>query len=285
MTESSIAFVRDDHAAAVGPAADRDGRGQMAARKPVLRPVQHHPDAAGRVWSSVGSSSRHRCPGSCIRSGMPSSLHECREIIAATLGRGRDRRLLGGDPRALESVPVRLLPARGLLAADPGLRAAVRRPGTGAVFRKPLRPAGALVGGHGSDDRSPWRPCRQRRVVCSSGCLSWWFAGGVMVCPVTAADRHAALSGGRLLAALGRHDLGAGGGDAGSRRAGSGLPPAAVFGRCRDGHIAGLAGRLRLVAPGSAAGLGRAACDPAVRAGAGAIATGSAASCCPSPSA
>ena len=104
------------------------------------------------------------------------------------LGRGRQRRLLRGHPRALEAVPVRLLPQHHVLAADARLRAAARGAGAGARLRA-AAPAALVL------DRLP----RHLPTGCSgaarSGCRSSIYAGFLVGYLV-----HRALAGRRLRA-------------------------------------------------------------------------------------
>ena len=83
------------------------------------------------LWSLVG----HVLPWFAHAVWNAGSLTECREIIKATWGEGAERRLLRGHPRALEAVPLRLLPQHHVLAADARLRAPARRAGAGARRR------------------------------------------------------------------------------------------------------------------------------------------------------
>jgi hypothetical protein len=53
--------------------------------------------------------------------------------LVAGMPRDQYRRLLRGDPRAVAAVPVRLLPARPVLAPDPRILPDVRRHGAGTV--------------------------------------------------------------------------------------------------------------------------------------------------------
>ena len=143
-------------------------------------------------------------PGSRIRSGTPRRCSECRQIIAGDLGRGRQRRLLRGDPRALEAVPVRLLSPGSLLAADAGLHPDVRRAGADPVLGRAAQdavvlralPRRRLLAALGRLDLRPDRDLRRlrgrlfglHRLVsaralgrCSPaspavlGTLIWWF--------------------------------------------------------------------------------------------------------------
>ena len=117
------------------PPASQVGVVALAAREPVLGLAERDPDHRLGCRRSSGSSTTS-CRGSRHSVWNASSLTECRQIIADTLGRGRRRRLLRGHPRALEAVPLRLLPdATSYWRPTLAFVAAARRAGAGPLRR------------------------------------------------------------------------------------------------------------------------------------------------------
>ena len=190
------------------PPVSQRGRDPLGARKPVQRPVQHHPDAAGDAGCCIELVA---LSWPWLANGVWSdanSMADCRAIVAAKAGPDASGACWAMIRERWSQFIFGFYPPELVVAPDPDLRPVVRRPRPGALRRQQIGDVETLRRGrrahralpdrrgwllvpHRACHRSVCRPHRHRRDQTA-----------------LAADRHPAVPVRRPLDALGRLDLG-----------------------------------------------------------------------------